>query len=417
MAHAHAVIADDVVVSVRDVSKKFCKHLRRSMAYGIADLSKNVVGIRPDSSRLRREEFWAVDGVSLELRRGESVGLIGINGSGKTTLLRLIAGIFPPDKGEIAIRGRVGALIALGAGFHPYMTGRENIYLNGSILGISRREVEEKFQRIVDFAEIGDFIEAPVSTYSSGMRVRLGFSIAMHVEPDVMLVDEVLAVGDSAFRLKCMKAMRNMVDGGASIILVSHNINQVMNICGRTIWLEQGKVHRSGESEEVCQDYERFLLLSKEEQRAGPLLSEEPEDVAITDVAVVSGAYGEASSLPADEPIRLRLRIRCRKVPDQLYLRFGLRSVAQLLYYGERRELTGDVTSPGSYTVEVTVPAGTLLPGGHFLDCGLSRDAAWGSALQHITQTTALLIGGSRGHKGGVVDLQPEVTIWKSDSS
>ncbi|MBE9531297.1 MAG: ABC transporter ATP-binding protein, partial [Proteobacteria bacterium] len=193
----------EVVISIKNLSKKFCTHLKRSMAYGIIDLSKNLVGIKPNTEELRRDEFWALDNMNFELKRGEVLGLIGLNGCGKTTLLRLLTGIFPPDKGEITIKGRVGALIAVGAGFHPHMTGRENIYLNGTILGMSAKELDACFDDIIEFAEIGDFIEAPVSTYSSGMRVRLGFAIAIHINPDILLIDEVLAVGDLNFSIKC----------------------------------------------------------------------------------------------------------------------------------------------------------------------------------------------------------------------
>jgi lipopolysaccharide transport system ATP-binding protein len=200
----------EVVVSVKNISKKFCKALKRSMAYGIVDLSKNLFGIKPESTELRNEEFWALDDISFELMRGESLGLIGVNGSGKTTLLRLLAGIFPPDRGEIMIKGKVGALISVGAGFHAHMTGRENIYLNGSILGLSREEIDSKFEEITDFAEIGDFLDAPVATYSSGMRIRLGFSIATAIEPDVLLLDEILAVGDAKFRNKCYNRIGKM---------------------------------------------------------------------------------------------------------------------------------------------------------------------------------------------------------------
>ena len=180
----------EVILSAKDVSKKFCKKLRRSMAYGLTDLTKNLFAIKPGSAELRKEEFWALKDIDFELRRGDVLGLIGVNGSGKTTLLRLLSGIFPPDKGEIMIKGRVGALIALGAGFHPYFSGRENIYLNGAILGISRDELDAQFDKIVEFSEIGDFIDAPVATYSSGMRVRLGFSVAIAMKPDVLLIDE-----------------------------------------------------------------------------------------------------------------------------------------------------------------------------------------------------------------------------------
>ena len=217
---------NEIVLSAKKVSKKFCKKLRRSMAYGLTDLTKNLFGIKPDSSGLRKEEFWALNEIDFELRRGEVLGLIGVNGSGKTTLLRLLSGIFPPDKGEIMIKGRVGALIALGAGFHPYFSGRENIYLNGAILGISRGELDAQFDKIVEFSEIGDFIDAPVATYSSGMRVRLGFSVAIAMKPDVLLIDEVLAVGDLGFKVKCLNEINELMKN-AAVIFVSHSMQFV----------------------------------------------------------------------------------------------------------------------------------------------------------------------------------------------
>lgn len=229
----------EAVVLVKNVSKKFCKSLKRSMAYGIIDLSKNLLGIKTDLTDLKKDEFWAIDDVSFELRRGDVLGLIGVNGSGKTTLLRLLAGIFPPDKGEIAIRGRVGALIALGAGFHPHMSGRENIYLNGTILGMNREEIDNKFNDIVAFAELWEFLDAPVSTYSSGMRVRLGFSIAMAIQPDLLLIDEVLAVGDLGFKMKCLNAIGDLVKSSA-VIFVSHSMPFVARICTQAMILDKG---------------------------------------------------------------------------------------------------------------------------------------------------------------------------------
>ena len=236
---------EEVLVSVENVSKKFCKNLKKSMAYGIIDLSKNLLGIKPNYSSIRKDEFWAVKGVSFKLKRGEVVGLIGANGSGKSTLLRLLAGIFPPDKGRIKIKGRVGALIALGAGFHPHMTGRENIYLNGAILGFTRKELKEKFDDIVEFSELEDFIDSPVSTYSSGMRVRLGFSIASQLDPDILLIDEVLSVGDMGFRGKCINAIDRLTSR-AAVIFVSHQISEVARLCSRILILKSGELNYQG---------------------------------------------------------------------------------------------------------------------------------------------------------------------------
>jgi lipopolysaccharide transport system ATP-binding protein len=247
----------DVVLKLDGVCKKFCQNLKRSMIYGGIDFLKGSLGIAfSEEKSLRSSEFWALNDVSFELKRGSTIGIIGRNGSGKSTLLRLIAGILPPDHGKIMIRGRVGALISLGAGFHPHLSGRENIFMNGVILGMSRQEISKKLDSIIDFAELGDFIDAPVSTYSSGMTVRLGFSIASHGEPDVLLVDEVLAVGDLRFALKCHRRMSEFRRNGGSTLMVTHSNQAIRNMCKEAIWLDRGIIKASGSANDVCNSYE-----------------------------------------------------------------------------------------------------------------------------------------------------------------
>ncbi len=257
-------INDDTLVSVKSVSKKFCKNLRRSMAYGIIDLTKNLLGRRIDSTRIRKDEFWAIEDISFEQKRGEVLGLVGRNGSGKTTILRLLAGIFPPDKGEIAIKGKIGALIAVGAGFHPYMTGRENILLSGSILGMTKGEIISKSDEIVDFAEIGDFIDSPVSTYSSGMRIRLGFSISTAIDPDVLLLDEILAVGDRKFVAKCYNRIAKL-RANSTTIFVSHNMNQISRICTSVIVCDKGRIVHNGDTLEGIRLYNSICSLDNDD--------------------------------------------------------------------------------------------------------------------------------------------------------
>lgn len=232
-------LAEDAVISVNNLSKKFCRNLRMSMIYGVRDLTKSTFGIKSNNSKLEKDEFWAIKDISFELRKGEVLGIIGPNGSGKSTLLRLLSGIFTPDEGEVIIKGRVGALIALGAGFHPHMTGRENIYLNGVILGMSHDEIDAKFDKIITFSEIGQFVDAPVSTYSSGMRVRLGFAIAIQINPDVLIIDEVLAVGDVGFRAKCYNLIADIMRNTA-VIFVSHSIPILERYCDRLLLLKEG---------------------------------------------------------------------------------------------------------------------------------------------------------------------------------
>ncbi|MBF0196054.1 MAG: ABC transporter ATP-binding protein, partial [Magnetococcales bacterium] len=219
-------MSEEPLIRVDGVAKKFCRHLKRSLLYGLQDVGREMMG-RKRSENLRKEEFWAIDDVSFTVNRGEILGLVGHNGCGKTTMLRLINGLLMPDKGSITIRGQVGALIQLGAGFSPILSGRENIHINAAVLGIPTSEVNKKLDDIIEFADIGKFIEAPVRTYSSGMRARLGFAVAIHMNPDILLVDEVLAVGDLMFRNKAMERMMAMANSGVAVVFVSHNLAQV----------------------------------------------------------------------------------------------------------------------------------------------------------------------------------------------
>ncbi len=246
------------------------------MLYGMMDIGRNTLGLSSHSERLKPDEFWALDDVSFEVKRGETLGVIGPNGSGKTTLLKLINGIFWPDKGKITVRGRVGALIAVGAGFHPLLTGRENIYVNGAILGMSKREIDQKFDSIVEFADIGDFLDVPVKHYSSGMFVRLGFAVAVHTDPNILLVDEILSVGDIGFRIKSMKRIKSLIENGTSVIFVSHDVSTIVRICDRVMCLQTGEnifigepgkaleYYKSNTNHEALKERKEFLNYSED---------------------------------------------------------------------------------------------------------------------------------------------------------
>ncbi|HYW21525.1 MAG TPA: ABC transporter ATP-binding protein [Nodularia sp. (in: cyanobacteria)] len=252
----------EVLVRVENVSKKFCRSLKKSLRYGVQDIASELLG-RKYEHKLRPDEFWSVKDVSFELRRGECLGLIGRNGAGKSTLLRMLNGLIKPDRGRIEINGQVGGLIALGAGFNPILTGRENIYVNGSILGLSKAEVDARFEEIIEFAEIGEFIDAPVQTYSSGMNVRLGFAVAaVLIQPDVLLLDEVLAVGDMGFVLKCFRKIDQLIPNCA-VIFVSHSMPQVSRIATDIALLEKGMPVYQGKnvSEGIDLYYSKFDVI------------------------------------------------------------------------------------------------------------------------------------------------------------
>lgn len=249
-----STVPGNSVISCQNVSKRFCRDFRRSLLYGCIDSVKDLSGISTEMKAgeiLRKGEFLSVNNASFELKPGESMGLIGRNGAGKTTLLKILNGLIKPDAGRVEIRGRVGALIALGAGFNPVLTARENIMVNGSILGLSRKRIKEVFDDIIEFAEIEEFVDSPVQTFSSGMAVRLGFAIAAHMEPDILLIDEVLAVGDLSFRRKCLRFVEGFRERGGASILVTHNLNQILSSCQKAVLLEKGRIVADGPSVEV----------------------------------------------------------------------------------------------------------------------------------------------------------------------
>lgn len=250
----------EVLVRVNGISKKFCRDLKKSLWYGVKDIASEINPFSKNgdqSSQLRAGEFWANREVSFELRRGQCIGLIGRNGAGKTTLLKMLNGLIKPDTGSIEMRGRVGALIALGAGFNPILTGRENIYVNGSILGLAKEEIDAKIEGIIDFAEVREFIDSPVQSYSSGMQVRLGFAVATALNPDILILDEVLAVGDASFRNKCYKRIAEL-RRTAAIIFVTHQMSHIARMCDQTLVLKKGQTVYYGGVEEGVLAYENL---------------------------------------------------------------------------------------------------------------------------------------------------------------
>lgn len=253
----------EILIKVEGLSKKFCKDLKTSLWYGIKDLFSNIYGNK-EERLLRDKEFWAVKDINFELRRGECLGLIGHNGAGKSTLLKILNGLIKPDAGKVTIKGKVGALIELGAGFNPILSGRENIYNNGAILGFTRKEINDKLEEIIDFAEIREFIDMPVQNYSSGMKVRLGFAVAAQIQPDILIIDEVLAVGDLGFILKCFKTI-DVILPHTAIVFVSHSMPMISRICTHIILMDKGKSFYQSENVSRGIDFYYQKFMSKEE--------------------------------------------------------------------------------------------------------------------------------------------------------
>jgi len=329
----------EVLVRVENVSKKFCRSLKKSLWYGVQDIGSEMMGIKY-KHELRPDEFWSVKDVSFELRRGECLGLIGRNGAGKSTLLRILNGLIKPDRGRIEINGQVGGLIALGAGFNPILTGRENIYVNGSILGLSKAEIEAKFEEIIDFAEIGEFIDAPVQTYSSGMNVRLGFAIAaVLIQPDVLLLDEVLAVGDMGFILKCFNKIDKLIPNSA-VIFVSHSMPQVSRIATDIILLEKGKSIYQGKSisEGIDRYYSEFDMI--------------PSFYAGESVKIINLSINEQPSLESSKPVLVN-RLEDLKIELELEVDKSVKNPElSLIFYDAEQRGIAEYIHEGSKPLE-----------------------------------------------------------------
>lgn len=248
------------------------------MVYGLTDIVRNTLGKSANSDQLRQEEFWAVDDLSFQVSQGEILGIIGANGSGKSTVLKLLNGIYWPDRGKITLRGKVRALIELGAGFHPLLTGRENIYLNAAILGMKREEIVKNLEAIIEFAGIGEFMDRPAKYYSLGMWVRLGFSIALHTDPEILLLDEVLANADLEFHRKCIKSMEKQREIGLSVVMVSHDLALIRQLCDTVLWLEGGRMKEIGPGRTVCEMYEKYVGETMQEKNQNPFRIEHIPD-------------------------------------------------------------------------------------------------------------------------------------------
>jgi len=358
----------DHILEFAHVSKKF---RRGELHDSLRDLLPALVASclrRPRSPELGQREFWALEDVSFGVEKGEALGIIGPNGAGKSTVLKILVGIMDPTSGTKNVRGSLSALIEVGAGFHPDLTGRENIFLNGAVLGMSRKQINARLDDIIEFSGLRKFIDTPVKRYSSGMYARLGFSIACHVEPDILVVDEVLSVGDWSFQNKSMAKMKSILQGGATVIFVSHNLKAVVELCDRAIYLEEGHVQAMGRPSEVVDRYVRRAAA----EALVPCAEAKDERI---DRVVLRGAQGETSLFRPGEKGFVDVTISAL-TSDPLAVALSLRDENDNLFFQvDSARLAGIplMLAPGTSKTLTFALAMHLAPGSYYLNVALLR--------------------------------------------
>lgn len=345
------------------------RELRQSMLSAVARPFRRLRGRASAATAPQsEEEIWALRDVSFEIQPGEIVGIVGRNGAGKSTLLKILSRITEPTTGRVEVRGRLGALLEVGTGFHPELTGRENVYLNGSILGMTKAEIDSEFDAIVDFAGVARFIDTPVKRYSSGMHVRLGFAVAAHLSLDILVIDEVLAVGDAAFQKKCLAKMSDAASSGRTVLFVSHSMPSVRQLCTRAFWLQDGMIAAMGNTETVIGEYLQSVLPSQ----AGSLMefeSDPGKPFQLLRVRLVNHTGETTASFHCDEPIIVELESESREPIPELYGYFGLLDTNGLgvtILVSDSRDIKPnnfDRLPPGRHRHRITIPSRVLAPG------------------------------------------------------
>jgi len=401
-------------IALERVSKSYRLWGRRSQLATLKSaLLKRDLKLAPESTVL------ALKAVSFVVDRGEAFGIIGRNGSGKSTLLKVISGILKPTGGVVRVNGRVAALIELGAGFHPEITGRENIVINGIMLGLSKREIEKRFDRIVDFSGIGEFIDQPVKTYSSGMYVRLGFAVAVHVDPEILLIDEVLSVGDEEFSQKCIAKIQEMKYRGVTLLFVTHQLDQVRNLCDRALWLDRGEPKAIGDPARVVDDYLQEVSGSvspprSAETAATPAQEAEEErwgsgEVVLKRVALIDDKGRELVALGAGSAVSIEMDVDVRVPQDDFVFGVGIYHADGTCVYGTNTDLEGLMPQrlDGNGRVRFVMPSLDLVAGTYRIDAAVHTRN--GRAFDYRRGVMRFVVG-SRVHDIGLYRPQHQ---WK----
>jgi ABC-2 type transport system ATP-binding protein/lipopolysaccharide transport system ATP-binding protein len=423
------------VIVVDDVSKRFRLYKERATSL------KEAITYKRKGMGARFDDFWALRNVSLEIERGTTYGLIGHNGSGKSTLLRLIAGIHPTTSGKVTTKGRISALLELGAGFHPELTGRENIYMNGSILGLKRREIKEVIDDIIEFAGIEQFIDSPVKVYSSGMYVRLGFSVAVHVQPDILLIDEVIAVGDEEFQRRCLEHLYKLRREGVTIVMVSHSGALMEAMCDRVAWLDHGELQAEGAAADVVRQYQRKVNQVENERKVEEALeaaegeASENADAELDDAARNSATRRGSGEIRVDglefldgsgkpslvgstgDPFVVRIHYTATEPIREPVFGLGFRhEMGQTISGSNTRygqQVTGTVDGHGY--IDYVLDRLPLMPGDWLLSAAIV-DEHWLHTYDQIDESFPLHVQpGSSAERYGIVDLQGHWTAPSRD--
>lgn len=368
----------ETVIRVEELSKKYILGQRAGSAGGLRHAIEDAVtaplrwvrGISSGANKAgqgpEETEFWALQDVTFEVRKGEVVGIIGRNGAGKSTLLKVLSRITEPTKGRIGLKGRVASLLEVGTGFHPELSGRENVYLNGAVLGMRQAEVRRKFDEIVAFAGVEKFLDTPVKRYSSGMYVRLAFAVAAHLEPEILIVDEVLAVGDSEFQKKCLDKMREVTDGGRTVLFVSHNLSAVAALCNRAIYLKAGKLLMTGESNDVIARYQSDVAHHDEEPVSNPAFRSGSGTHRIVELRPLSKEFSPRG------PMEFLAKIRRHAPEGHFHFSMHFRDEWDVEVFAINSEyLEGLSLRPGDQEVAVRIETPWLPPGDYRADAYL----------------------------------------------